>query len=406
VHGVYYGCPVPPSLSRKDAEPQEPATRELCPRCWRPVSVCFCAHIVPLQTRTRVIILQHPKERDVGVGTVRIARLCLPNAVVRVGIDFSEDPVVQAALASGLSHVIYPGPNAQDVETVTPGEPRTLILVDGTWGQAQRLLKANPSLLQLPQLRFTPAEMSAYNPIRREPAAHCTATIEALAHVLGYLEGDRERFQAMLAPFYAMVESQLRYVASSTGSRHRMHSRRTNRPSRSPIPPALREHRADLLCVHGEANTWPRLAPVRHAAEIVHWVARRPATGEVFEAVIAPRHPLAPRTSSHIRIEDSALLAGETWASFVTRWQAFLRPSDVVVTWGHFPGNTLAMEGLLLPSPRFDAHAVACALLKKRTGTLEDCLPRMNLPAPEPCGLGRGGFRLAALCRFLDHILA
>jgi DTW domain-containing protein len=403
---VYYGLPVPPSVPSPGlvAQAQEPQPRALCPRCWRPVSVCYCAHIVPLQTQTRVIVLQHPRERDVGVGTVRIARLCLPNAVVRVGIDFADDPVVQAALASGQAHVIYPGPNARDVESVAPGTPMTLILVDGTWGQAHRLLKVNPALMQLPQLRFTPPQASAYNPIRREPEAHCTATIEALAHVLGYLEGDRERFQSMLRPFHAMVESQLRFVTSSPGSRHRLYSRRNRRPARSPIPMELHERRADILCVHGEANTWPRHAPVRHAAEIVHWVARRPATGEIFEAVIAPRHPLAPTTPFHIRIGSADLLAGESWASFVERWQAFLRPSDLVVTWGHFPGNTLAAEGLVLPKPRFDAHALACAILKKRSGTLEDCLPRMQIPEPDPCGLGRGGARLAALCRLLDHI--
>jgi len=74
-------------------------------------------------TRTRVIVLQHPRERDVGIGTARIARLCLPGALLRVGIDFSDDPVVQAALASADTHVIYPGPAARDVESVAPGQP-------------------------------------------------------------------------------------------------------------------------------------------------------------------------------------------------------------------------------------------------------------------------------------------
>jgi len=407
-HGVYYGLSVSSSFLSQAAlalRASGPEPRVLCERCWRPIKVCFCAHVVPLHTRTKVIILQHPRERDVGVGTVRLARVCLPDAVVRVGIDFSDDKVVQAAVASGQAHVVYPGPQAQDVESVIPGTHVTLILVDGTWKQAQQLLKANPALMQLPQLRFSPTRASAYNPIRREPAFHCVATIEALAHVLGHLEGDRARFQTMLRPFHAMVEAQLRYVQASPGSRHRLSSRRHRRPAPSPIPSALREHRADILCVHGEANTWPRRAPVRHPAEIVHWVARRPATGEVFEAVIAPRHPLAPATPFHIRIGSAVLLAGETWTSFEARWQAFLRPSDVIVTWGHFPGNTLAADGLALPKPRYDLRAVACAILKKRSGTLEDCLPRMQIPMPEPCGLGRGGARLAALCRLLEHIL-
>jgi len=391
---------------RAPAIPAEPAPRALCERCRRPTTVCYCAHITPLQTRTRVIVLQHPRERDVGIGTARIARLCLPGALLRVGIDFSDDPVVQAALASGQAHVIYPGPAARDVESVTPGQPMTLILVDGTWGQAQRLLKANPALLGLPQLRFTPPQASAYNPIRREPAFHCMATIEALAHVLGHLEGDRERFQMLLRPFHAMVEMQIRYAQASSGSRHRLYSRCDHRPPRSPIPPLLRERRADILCVHGEANTWPRHAPTRHPAEIVHWLARRPSTGETFEAVVAPRHSLAPTTPFHIRMGSGALLAGESWESFVARWQAFLRPSDVIVSWGHFPVDTLAADGVFLLRPRYDARALACAVLKKRTGTVEDCLPRMRIPVPESYGAGRGGARLAGLCLVVEQLLA
>jgi hypothetical protein len=282
----------------------------------------------------------------------------------------------------------------------------TLILVDGTWGQAHRLLKANPALTRMPQLRFTPPKESAYNPIRREPAFHCMATIEALAHVLGHLEGDRERFQALLRPFHAMVEMQIRYAQSSSGSRHRLHSRRNSRPARSPIPTVLRERRADILCVHGEANTWPRHAPTRHPAEIVHWLARRPSSGEAFEAVIAPRHSLAPTTPFHIRLDSGALLAGESWESFAARWQAFLRPSDVIVSWGHFPVDTLAAGGVVLPRPRYDVRALAGAVLKKRTGTVEDCLPHMQLPAPEPYGAGRGGVRLAGLCLVVEQLLS
>jgi DTW domain-containing protein YfiP len=45
-----------------------------------------------------VLLLQHPKERRVGVGTARMAHLALPNSELRVGLDFSADPVVQAAV--------------------------------------------------------------------------------------------------------------------------------------------------------------------------------------------------------------------------------------------------------------------------------------------------------------------
>jgi hypothetical protein len=61
---------------------------------------------------------------------------------------------------------------------------------------------------------------------------------------------------------------------------------------------------------------------------------------------------------------------------------------------------------VVLPRPRYDARALACAVLKKRTGTVEDCLPRMQIPLPEPYGAGRGGVRLAGLCVVMKHLLS
>ncbi len=375
-----------------------PTPRVVCERCRRPATVCYCAHVTRLETRTRVLLLQHPREREVGIGTARIARLCLPAADLRVGVDFSQDAVVQEALASGRAHLLFPGPKARDVATVPVDEPITLIVVDGTWKQAERLLKANPALMALPQLRFTPERPSDYNPIRREPAEHCVATIEALAYVLGHLERDPERFRALLRPFQAMVDMQLAYVRASKGGRHRLYSKRNRGNRRRLMPDYMREREARILCVHGEANTWPRSSGDRRPAEIVHWLARRLATGESFEAIVAPRRALSSTTPQHIRIASEELLAGEAWESFAARWQAFVRPDDVIVSWGHFPVDTLASDGLTLPKPRFDARALAGTWLRQRTGTVEDCLPRLQLPAPAPCGAGRGGLRLAGLC--------
>src|SRR5262245_3699919 len=37
--------------------------RQVCQRCRRPASVCFCGCLVQVSTRTRVVFLQHPRER-------------------------------------------------------------------------------------------------------------------------------------------------------------------------------------------------------------------------------------------------------------------------------------------------------------------------------------------------------
>ncbi|MGN6108890.1 MAG: DTW domain-containing protein, partial [Kofleriaceae bacterium] len=71
----------------------------MCPRCRRPERVCYCAAVHPLTTTTRVVILQHPRERDVPIGTARMASLCLPHASLHVGIRWDGHPALAAALA-------------------------------------------------------------------------------------------------------------------------------------------------------------------------------------------------------------------------------------------------------------------------------------------------------------------
>ncbi len=72
--------------------------------------VCVCSHVTPLPTRTRVVLLQHPREHRVGVGTARLAHLSLPASSLHVGLDFDGDAAVCAALASDApTYVLFPG---------------------------------------------------------------------------------------------------------------------------------------------------------------------------------------------------------------------------------------------------------------------------------------------------------
>jgi DTW domain-containing protein len=374
----------------------------VCERCWRPRSVCFCGDIVPIATKTRVLILQHPRERDVGIGTALLARLGLASADLRTDVDFSGDPVVSGALAAGNAYVLFPGKNAIDVASARFPTPITLVVLDGTWWQAQKLLKANPTLAKLPRLALTPAGPSVYGRIRREPADHCVATLEAIAHVLGHLEGDPARFAELLKPLTRMVESQLRFATEVAANRH--HRSFVKRAPYDPVPAIVRERAADLVCVHGEANAWPQKHPERTPPEIVHWHARRIATGERFESILLPRGRLAPSTCHHIRLSAEALAGGETWETFATRFRAFLRPRDVLVSWGHFPLATLVEDGFRCEHERLDVRTIAGNVLRHRTGTVEECVEAMHILPPVPWAAGRGGARMASLCAVVERL--
>jgi DTW domain-containing protein YfiP len=397
--------------------------RVLCAGCERPSVVCVCAHVTPMRTRTRVLILQHPRERHVPINTARLARLSLPDAILRRAVDFETDPVVSDALSGRDGgpppYLLFPGAKAIDLATERPAGPITLVVLDGTWWQARKLLRRNPRLAALPQLRLDPATPSRYR-IRREPHAHCVATIEAIALALRALEGDADddgaRFAALLAPFDAMVEHQLAFASGVRDARHLRaalaRGPRAPRPVRAPALEALRAAAERLVCVHGEANAWSLRAPERRPPEIVQWLAWRPATGETFSAVVAPRGPLAPSAPVQLRLEARTLADGERWPAFRARWEAFLRADDVLCGWGHFPITTFAREDVALPDLRLDVRLAANALLGARVGTPEDCARRLEESgllagaAPPPVAApGRGGARMAALSRVVGALL-
>ena len=67
-------------------------TRIECYKCMRPSSTCICKHISPFQTKTRFIILMHPKEyKKEKNGTGHMTKLQLENSEIIVGVDFTNN---------------------------------------------------------------------------------------------------------------------------------------------------------------------------------------------------------------------------------------------------------------------------------------------------------------------------
>src|SRR5439155_20345473 len=261
----------------------------------------------------------------------------------------------------------------------------------GTWSQARTLVRVNPALAALPRIAFTPRRRSAYDRIRREPADFCVSTIEALTEVLNVLEPDGEPFDPLLVPFHAMVERQERFASEVASSRHQRRQRKTR--ARAPtLAMRLTAEWPRLVCIQGEANGWPARDPARHEPEIVHFVACRPATGELYEAVVAPRHPLAPLTPQHIGLPAARLAAGGSVESWQRSWQAFCPPDSVVVQWGSYYTSLATAEGLTLPQRRIDLRGdLTQSAVRPRRGTLEDCVERLKLSIGPPALDGRGG---------------
>lgn len=198
--------------------------RPQCPRCTRPSERCLCALIPSLASRTRVLILQHPSEVRHALNTARLAVLGLTNAELRVGEVFEDlpallnQPVYQTCL-------LFPGegalPLSQFAEQAA-GQPTLLVVPDGTWRKARKLLHCNPLLAALPRVSLEPGLLSRYR-LRKAPQAGALSTIEAIVSALTTLEAPAH-FDALLRPFEALIEGQIAAMGEQTYQRNHLDS--------------------------------------------------------------------------------------------------------------------------------------------------------------------------------------
>ena len=200
---------------------ESPAGRVSCYRCFWPQHLCWCGTIKPMATRTRFVLLMHPKEfKREKAGTGRLTHLCLADSLILMGTDFDHHEELQAILRDPANYpvLLYPGPTASnlsrgDLHAETLGGRRLVVLaLDATWACARKMLRLSPSLQTLPRIMFTPTAPSRFV-IKQQPQEGCLSTLEAVHETLLALERsgldaypDREQ---LLAVFDRMQRFQI-----------------------------------------------------------------------------------------------------------------------------------------------------------------------------------------------------
>jgi DTW domain-containing protein YfiP len=182
-------------------------SRPHCPRCLRPITHCLCPLIPRLDSRTRVLLLQHPSEVNHALNTARLAALGLVNAQLVVGEVFED---LQALLnpPGYQARLLFPAEDAQPLQAYTPSdEPLLLVVPDGTWRKARKLLHLNPLLAALPRVTLAEGAVSRYR-LRKAPGPGALSTVEAIVQALQVLEAPTS-FEPLLKPFEALIEGQI-----------------------------------------------------------------------------------------------------------------------------------------------------------------------------------------------------
>lgn len=178
-----------------------------CPRCLRPHTHCLCSLIPSLDSRTRVLLLQHPSEVNHALNTARLAALGLNNAELIVGEVFEDLPALLNQ-PGYQARLLFPAEEAQLLQTYTVNDqPLLLVVPDGTWRKARKILHLNPLLAALPRVTLAQGGVSRYR-LRKAPGPGALSTVEAIAQALQVLEAPVS-FEPLLKPFEALIEGQI-----------------------------------------------------------------------------------------------------------------------------------------------------------------------------------------------------
>jgi DTW domain-containing protein YfiP len=180
-----------------------------CPNCHKPLPLCICDSITPIENRISLLILQHPQEQDRALGTARLTALHFKNAVLKIGLSWPSlskalgrpvhDPQRWAVLYLGSAKVADLDTDRDVVAINRKGEVEDnqrailkdiegVVLLDGTWSQAKALWWRNAWMLKCQRIILGPAKPSLYGKLRREPRRDGLSTIEAAAMLLAALE--------------------------------------------------------------------------------------------------------------------------------------------------------------------------------------------------------------------------
>ncbi|MCB9531092.1 MAG: DTW domain-containing protein [Myxococcales bacterium] len=165
-----------------------------CQRCRVHLANCVCHLATQVSTATRVVVVMHRREVDKPTNTGRIALMCLPNSELRVRGEESQ-PLDLSDLVTPDRRLwlLFPSPSAITVDEAVAGadsddRPITLVVPDGTWGQARRFVNRTPALERARHVVPAPGPPTRYR-LRREHVDSGLATAEAIARTLRVIDG-------------------------------------------------------------------------------------------------------------------------------------------------------------------------------------------------------------------------
>jgi DTW domain-containing protein len=182
-----------------------------CPVCAAARESCLCAALPRIELATKVCLVIHHRELTRSSNTGLLAARALVNSEVRVrGADRETLDLKNLVMPQYRTFMLYPSRDALDLDyalAVNDARPIQLIVPDGTWRQARKLHSRHAELNDIARVQVNVPGDSGFQ-LRAQSQPGRMATLQAIAHALGVIEGSWVRDQLMKL-YHAKVERTL-----------------------------------------------------------------------------------------------------------------------------------------------------------------------------------------------------
>ncbi|WP_415063860.1 tRNA-uridine aminocarboxypropyltransferase [Bdellovibrio sp.] len=194
-------------------------TKDPCPECFLNRQLCICHAFPHLDLKTRVCLVVHAKELKRTTNTGRLAIKSLTNSEMRVRGATKDSLDLSDLLTPNYRTLLfYPSEDALELNkelVEQDSRPIQLIVPDGNWRQASKVHYRHHELKDIPRVMIKTPNTSKLH-LRAENTPEGMATLQAIAHALGIIEGESVK-QALLVLYNAKLARTLQGRGDNRG---------------------------------------------------------------------------------------------------------------------------------------------------------------------------------------------
>jgi DTW domain-containing protein YfiP len=197
---------------------------ERCSICHFQPSFCICAEIPRIDLTTKICLVIHTSELTRRANTGLLALNALVNSEMRVRGETKEPLDLSDLLIPRYrTWLFYPSRDAVELTQELVAQEQTpvqLIVPDGNWRQAGKVHYRHTELKNVTRVIISAPNSSKFR-LRQQHRREGMATLQAIAHALGIIEGDGVK--AELMKLYQLKLKQTLVVRGLSGRAENWH---------------------------------------------------------------------------------------------------------------------------------------------------------------------------------------